>query len=1136
MKTIKLSSLAMALGCTMWLNAATITVAPGNGTIKSAVAKAAAGDVIVLADGEYTETGSITINNKLTLKAAADATPVLKMSSRFTVETDATFDGLTFDGGKTSAEAIRYTKTGSQHIFNCSFTGFTSRTIRVYTGANLDSLKIDGCTFRDMNARVFTAEAPNMLKYLGLTRSTLVDIRQSADQKYFIYMNYGESSADGTRVDIDHCTFYNCIDRRGAYFYNVNDVHVTNCIAAYSEPVDDTKSFAVYGNKSEISHTISYNVSVYGDAAKTAVSNQNPYFVDAEHGNFQLAKNSPAVGSATDGSNLGDPRWGVSDKNADPSQLPYTLYKVPYSMSPTTSSVRILWQTTDTVSMGQVRYGTSPDKLDKTLASRNGWYVEGEGYVHIVELTGLQPFTRYYYSVGDGKREDKTISSCKTAPLKNTAFRIFMISDIHENSCKNWQNEQTFITETLNPDFAMFIGDFVNHGWERAWNESFFNPGKPFLGQVTFSGAIGNHETYLRDEVHPAGFTNYHTYYDYFSSFSHGESEGPVIDPRGEAYFTFNYGDAQIICLNLNNNFDAVYDSPSFAKGSKQYKWLENQLKNSTSKWILIYAHVGITTSGYHGQWNEENHNIIRPLLETYAKQSKHIICFAGDDHSFEHAQKDGINYVRPGCGRNANYSQVTTLPDAAYTLMYRKVSCFSTIDMAADGNTIELNAYDSVGTKFYSYTFSLSDKPLPSVYISQPNSATGALTDSVVIRYSVSSTTPATVSLFYTTEDTPQNGTLIAKDLSGTNGMHAYTWNVRHLTPKGTHYIYASITNADTTICKMAAAPVVLISDTVAPPAPTRLAYAREGEQLTLSWWNPTHLIHRERVLATFADGLDNAFQAIDDAEEGSASLSLVEGRNGGKAVQIDYTVAKAWGQGAAAYIFPEPADLSDTYTLDFWYKGDGSNNSLRLVVYNDINGNNAVADNGDDWWFDESILLKNKTWTHVSIDMRTFASFDWHSNSESHNACQKVKGIHFIIPSASACTGSIAITDIRLGGEVFPAPDYAGTVIVRKQDAAPESISDGDVVYEGNKETCIDKTLDVTKPCYYAAFAYDDLHNYSSAATLYYDPQVPFTAINNTAITATPRKILHNGEVLIVSGNKVYSTLGIHRELMAK
>ena len=810
----------------------------------------------------------------------------------------------------------------------------------------------------------------------------------------------------------------------------------------------------------------------------------------------------------------------------------YTLLKVPYSMSPTTSSVRILWQTTDTVSMGQVRYGTSPDNLDKTFSSRGGWNIEGEGYVHVVELTGLQPFTRYYYSVGDGKRKNDIVSSCKTAPEKNTAFRMFLLSDIHENSCNNWQNEQTFITETLRPDFAMFIGDFVNHGWERAWNEAFFNPGKPFLGSVTFSGAIGNHETYLRDEVHPDGFTNYHTYYDYFSSFSHGESEGDVIDPRGEAYFTFHYGDAQIICLNLNNNFDALYDSPSFAKGSKQYTWLDRQLKNSTAKWILIYAHVGITTSGYHGQWNEENHTIIRPLLEQYAKQGKHIICFAGDDHSFEHAQKDGINYVRPGCGRNSNYAQVTSLPDAAYTLMYRQVSCFSTLDMAADGNSIELNAYDSVGTKFYSYTFSLSDKPLPSVYISQPNSGTGEQSDSVVIRYSASSTTPATVSLFYTTENTtenePKNGTLIAKDLSGANGMHAYIWNVRHLTPKGTYYIYAAITNADTTVCKMASAPVVLISDTVAPPAPTRFAYAREGEQLTLSWWNPTRLIHKERVLATFADGLDNTFQAIDDEDEGSASLSLVEGRNGGKAVQIDYTVSKAWGQGSAAYIFPEPADLSDTYTLDFWYKGDGSGNSLRLVVYNDMDGNNKTADSGDDWWFDESVPLKNKVWTHVSVDMRTFASFDWHSNSESHNACRKVKGIHFIIPSASACTGSIALADIRLGGEVFPAPDYAGTIIVRKQDAAPVSITDGTIVYEGNAETFTDKALDVTKPYRYAAFAYDDLYNYSPATTLYYDPDVPFTAIGNTTVQAAPRKVLRNGEVWIIAGDQIYTAAG--------
>lgn len=809
---------------------------------------------------------------------------------------------------------------------------------------------------------------------------------------------------------------------------------------------------------------------------------------------------------------------------------PYTLVKNPYSMSPTTSSVRILWQTADTVSMGQVRYGTSPDRLDQVVASRSGWYIEGEGFVHIVELTGLQPFTRYYYAVGDGTRQDALVSSCKTAPEKNTPFRLFMLSDIHENSCHNWENEQTFITATLQPDFAMFIGDFVNHGWERAWNESFFTPGKPFLSQVTFSGAIGNHETYLQESAHPAGFTNYHTYYDYFSSFSHGESEGPVIDPRGEAYFSFLYGDAQIICLNLNNNFDATYDSPSFAKGSKQYRWLDDQLRNSTSKWILIYAHVGITTSGYHGQWNEENHTIIRPLLEQYARQGKHIICFAGDDHSFEHAQKAGVNYVRPGCGRNSNYAQVTTLPDAAYTLMYRKVSCFSTLDMSADGNSLLLNTYDSVGTQFYSYTFSLDDKPLPSVYITQPNAATGEVTDSLVIRYSASSTTPATVSLYYTLSDRPEQGTLIAKDLSGANGMHSYTWHVRHLTPKGTYCIYAAITNADTTVYRMAAAPVVLISDTVAPPAPTRFGYARQGDHIALSWLNPTHLIHRERGLTVVDGTIDPAFQVIDDDDEGSASLSVVEGREGTQAVQIDYTVAKAWGQGSAAYIFPQTADLSDTYTLSFWYKGDGSKNALRLVIYSDANGNNLPADKADDWWYNESVRLSKTVWTHVSLDMRTFEAFDWHANTDARNACNHIKGIHFVIPSSSACSGSVAIADLRLGGEVFPAPDYQSTVIVRKADAAPADITDGERIYEGGAEAYTDVSWDASQPCYYAAFAYDDLYNYSPAAVLYYDPDIPFVAIPATsADAAVPTKFLSNGHLYIRCADRLFSASGM-------
>ncbi len=1111
---------------TLSAGAAVVPVSPGEGTVAAAVNAAAAGDTLELTTGDYTETSNVTIDKAITLQAAAGTTPLLNMKARFTVNVaGVTFDGLTLKG--TDAEGIRYyTATGNQKVKNCSFEGYTSRVIRIYTGkASLDSLEIQDCLFQNITGRVLECSAKDMMKYLGIIRSTFMNI--TATDKYFIYLNYGESSVDGTRVDIDHCTFYNCIDRRGAYFYNVNDVHVTNCIAMLPEEVNDTKSFSVYGDKSEITNTISYNVSVYGDATKNNISSLNPYFLDAANGILTLCKNSPAIGTATDGTNLGDPRWGVSDKDVDPSQLPYTLYKVPYSMSPTTSSVRILWQTEDTVSLGKVRYGMSPDDLTQETTARDGWYVEGEGYVHVVELTGLQPFTRYYYAVGDGTREDTIISSCKTAPDINTAFRIFMISDIHENACNNWENEQTYITQTLNPDFAMFIGDFVNHGWDRAWNESFFNPGKPFLRQVTFSGAIGNHETYLADGTLEEGFTNYHTYYDYFSSFSHGESEGAVIDPRGEAYFSFNYGDAQIICLNLNNNYDDTYDSPSFAVGSKQYNWLDQQLKNSTSKWILIYAHVGITTSGYHGQWNDENHSIIRPLLEQYAKAGKHIICFAGDDHSFEHAQKDGVNYVRPGCGRNSNYAQVTSLPDAAYTLMYRQVSCFSTLDMAADGNSIRLTTYDSVGTSFYSYTFSLSDKPLPAVYITQPNAAQTIFSDSVEIRYSAASTSDATVNLYYNTTEKTTDGTLIAADLDGSNGMHSYVWKTRYVEPKGMYYIYATITNADTTIVRIATTPITLVADTIAPPAPADLRYKTQGKQLTIFWKNPTHLLHKERILTSSESGIEN-FQSIEEADEGTVKLSTTEGRDGGTAIHIDYTIAKAWGQGNAAYVFPDAEDISDTYMLSFWYRGDGAARNLRIVVYNDVNADNKINDSADDWWYNESLSLGTTIWKQATLDMRQFDKFTWHTNQETANNCSRTKAIHFIIPGATAGTGTIDIEDIVLSSEVYPAPDYAGTLILRKTDTYSADITDGEIIYEGTDEQCIDKTLDINKPYYYTAFAYDDMHNYSTAATLYYDPAIPTTVLDYTAVDNKPNKMFRNGQLLILYNNNIYNLVG--------
>lgn len=377
----------------------------------------------------------------------------------------------------------------------------------------------------------------------------------------------------------------------------------------------------------------------------------------------------------------------------------YIPYKKPYSMSPTTSSVKVLWQMAEETCPTEavVRYGTSPDSLNQEVTTSDGWMVEGEGYMHIVTLSDLRPFTRYYFTIGDRRRRFADTCSTKTAPEPGTAFRIFTISDIHGNSCHNWSNMQDTIC-ALRADIALMNGDFVSdNGADRRWNKYFFTPGAQFLEQVPIMSSVGNHETGVPQTYRWSSF------YDYFHQFSHGPSEDSIKDPRGEAYFHFTYGNADVIMFNINDDAS----SPDFLPGSRQYLWADSMLSACTQPWIIVCHHVGMWTSGYHGQWSAYPKRFSK-LLEQHAAQGKRIISLSGDDHSFEHLYKDGVHYLRPGCGRDANYAQQTQLPDCRYSLYYNKVSCWSYLDMAADASHIDLTACDSVGNVFYAYRFML--------------------------------------------------------------------------------------------------------------------------------------------------------------------------------------------------------------------------------------------------------------------------------------------------------------------------------------------------------------------------------------------------------------------------------------------
>ena len=794
------------------------------------------------------------------------------------------------------------------------------------------------------------------------------------------------------------------------------------------------------------------------------------------------------------------------------------FYKKPYSMCPTTSSVKVLWQTTDHNAAGTVYYGTTPDNLSLSTSTTDGKDIAEEGFVHVATLTGLQPFTTYYYQVGNNSERDQTVYQTKTAPSTNTAFRIFTISDIHVNARNNWQNMQPHIA-SLMPDLMMFNGDFVNEGNHRDWNEAFFTPGEPTLTAFPMMTSVGNHES-----GDPTTY-RWATHFDYFWQFNHGSSEDDIKDPRGEAYFAFNYGNVRMIVLQLNGD----KSSPDFKADSKQYAWLENELKTATQPWIFIWNHVGVHTSGYHGRWSETR-NLYGPLFETYAAKGKHIIDFCGDDHSFEHLYKDGVHYVRPGCGRDANYYQQRQLSDAQYSLEYDKKSCYSTLDMSADGQTVKMTTYNELGQPFYHFTFSRTAPLTRQIQITQAVANT-SVGDSLVVCYSAfdpnyitANTTNAQVDLCYSTSPT-EPGTAFATNLSARfYDSYKAVWNTRSIYPKGTYYVYAVLKDPDGST-ESERIPVTLVEDQTPPTPPVDLDGQWDAEGINLSWLNPTHELRQFTPIASFDESTDGFLPTGDN---GSATLNRVyhkKDEHPSPAMRISYTVTEAWGEAGAYLPFKPAANFRHRPILEFDYAGDASSNSLRVIIHT------ASGKAEDDWWYNEAYTLVDAEWHRGSIDMSAFQPLDWHPNVKNQPDLNNITGIVFVVPSATKCTDNkIYLDSIQAVQYLHPVADYKGTKIVRNNDHYATSVTDGTTIYDGTAEQLLDKDVIPGQDYYYVAFAYDDRNNYTAYAataawstkgkpvddlpTLFGQPQ-------------SVRKILLNGQIFILRNNKMYPIL---------
>lgn len=357
----KLFLLIPILAFTLMANAKILDIAPNSPQASDNVRREIrdhinAGDTLRLADGTYTESESIAADKNVVIIAADGASPIVQLAAgayiKVSNSANVVIKGVKFDGATNSTQyAIRaYDASASKiRIEDCEFYGFVKYIITSSESTHTDSLFINNCYFHNnigRSAVYFPASnVENQQTCLGvkITNSTFANNDASNEYVGLIDVrSYGLAATDDIEVLVDHCTFYNNITKNSDYASvntrQINRSTVSNCIFAHSEAYERRATYMYSGSNAINCLTFNLTKDASQDAhtwmtTRTGCFTADPLFNDLANNKYTFAGNwvtmelSPARGAATDGSDLGAPRW-YSDE-----VLPSTDFATPYQLT-----------------------------------------------------------------------------------------------------------------------------------------------------------------------------------------------------------------------------------------------------------------------------------------------------------------------------------------------------------------------------------------------------------------------------------------------------------------------------------------------------------------------------------------------------------------------------------------------------------------------------------------------------------------------------------------------------------------------------------------------------------------------------------------------------------------------------------
>jgi 3',5'-cyclic AMP phosphodiesterase CpdA len=374
-------------------------------------------------------------------------------------------------------------------------------------------------------------------------------------------------------------------------------------------------------------------------------------------------------------------------------------------------SQAITWRTDTSTKQAFVEYAIADagpkfvDRVQRLPATTTPHQADlGHVHYHSVQLTELEPATRYVYRVGDGANWSAW-TQFRTASETAAPFSFVYFGDAQNSVKAHWSRVfRQAVLDAPHASFMLHAGDLVNRGNRDAeWGE-WHQAGGWANGMIPTIAVPGNHEYDItrtvslpetREEQKKLPRSLSSRWQARFEFPQNGPSE--FSERLSETAYFVDYQGVRIVALNSMEDFDI------------QANWLDKVLANNQQRWTIVTHHHPVFSSA-EGRDNPDLRAAWQPIYDKYRVD----LVLQGHDHTYGRSGLLGSENVATGAtARSATAGTVYVVSVSGPKMYEAQSGPFQRMAedtqlyqvISVDGDRLRYEARTAVGDLYDAFT-----------------------------------------------------------------------------------------------------------------------------------------------------------------------------------------------------------------------------------------------------------------------------------------------------------------------------------------------------------------------------------------------------------------------------------------------